>query len=862
MIPVCCEGNGIPVCPSCLEHLVAVVTIIDYYPNNGGTTYLIHSQECCINMTYCIDGVVDCNSSGSGYEMLVLYADISCTREPVTSVSTTCSFYVNCGGEPTPTPSPTPPPAPVCYDSDRDGYTTCAGDCNDYDPTVHPGAQDICDEIDNDCDGEIDEDCLESVITLEVSPESVNVEETVLVSGALSPPRAADIHLIFTKPDNAEFTTVVNSNEEGAFLFPFKAESPGTWSVSASAEGSSLCKAAASDKIFFTVEKIKPSLSLKVDSTLLYPYEEVNISGNLSPPMVAYITLIIEDEKGHTQERVVSSRSDGTFSLSYGPDSVGKWSVSAQFDGNDKYENADSNSVFFTVTREESAISVNIFTENEEIVEGNPIEITGKIRPPRSTTVLIYLENENGEELSFQVLSKEDGTFSHFFTPESPGMWSLYAYTPEEALYTDVKSDIFSFPVEPAVPDLGIFNLIVDPSSVEPGGPVRIHFQVENLGNGAAERITVRVSVNTEMERIIIHEQQISRINASSWMNIDVDWIALSGVDTILVEIDPLDYILEVSEDNNKATHAIDIAFKEDIAISEVTFSPDEMKGGEPVTITVRVQCEGEILSPFWIEFWDGERGKGSKIAAKVLSNPSEETLVEVHWTPEPGDHYICVVADTLDVIHEFDEDNNSIKNKAIVKEAPPLVEATLVVATATSAGIYWYLKDTARSLSRIGKKITKPFHKAGEPIKHASRVSRALQPARYPGGYPLSPAKDLLLKAGESIAASETAGKLFCAKGPLLKAAESTAATEIGAKLYRALYSRYYHWNKAQPVDFERAVQHKLDLLERVITHLFVFEGYIDTEEFCRFFNVDELELLEILDFLYRNGYIERVAT
>jgi hypothetical protein len=42
-------------------------------------------------------------------------------------------------------------------DEDADGYSTCAGDCADTDPDVHPEQYDDCDGRDQDCDGEEDE---------------------------------------------------------------------------------------------------------------------------------------------------------------------------------------------------------------------------------------------------------------------------------------------------------------------------------------------------------------------------------------------------------------------------------------------------------------------------------------------------------------------------------------------------------------------------------------------------------------------------------------------------------------------------------------------------------------------------------
>ena len=82
--------------------------------------------------------------------------------------------------------TPNPPNGPTQNDNDGDGITESGGDCNDRDPEINVFALEVCDGVDNNCDGNVDDDTAQnqSVWYLDADEDGFGDPETSVVACA------------------------------------------------------------------------------------------------------------------------------------------------------------------------------------------------------------------------------------------------------------------------------------------------------------------------------------------------------------------------------------------------------------------------------------------------------------------------------------------------------------------------------------------------------------------------------------------------------------------------------------------------------------------------------------------------------
>jgi hypothetical protein len=130
-----------------------LVTIAEYQPGED-TKYPVRNTLYGTNIIHSLPRSAECPAGLKILEIFTVIpsqylSDIDSPSQESVRATDTCHFYVDtpCDG----------------IDSDGDGFYK-PHDCDDNNPLIHPGGEEVCDNRDNDCDGQIDEECYTCIL--------------------------------------------------------------------------------------------------------------------------------------------------------------------------------------------------------------------------------------------------------------------------------------------------------------------------------------------------------------------------------------------------------------------------------------------------------------------------------------------------------------------------------------------------------------------------------------------------------------------------------------------------------------------------------------------------------------------------
>jgi hypothetical protein len=146
-------------------------------------------------------------------------------------------------------------------------------------------------------------------------------------------------------------TTVV-TNENGEYSFTWTPPAAGNYTIMVSWKGDFEREGATATATLF-VEKASSLIALTMSSYNAKTGDEITVNGILYPAKAATITIQYTMPNGTIITKTVDSATAGIFSDTFKANQIGKWTVKASWDGNDKYKAATSTPITLTVQAED-----------------------------------------------------------------------------------------------------------------------------------------------------------------------------------------------------------------------------------------------------------------------------------------------------------------------------------------------------------------------------------------------------------------------------------------------------------------------------------------------------------------------------
>jgi len=295
--------------------------------------------------------------------------------------------------------------------------------------------------------------------------------------------------------------------------------------------------------------------------------------------------------------------------------------------------------------------------DGDEVTVVATVENRGAASTNKSFYVSFYIDEELIGEVNVPVLNPNESVVVTQSWIATPGNHTIsvvvdrYDFVGETNESNNFMAKNMS---EIGFPDLIISSLTWTPVDITVGDHVNFIAKVENVGSDTHRKFIVALYVSGRL----MGEQYLEGLASGKSEEVNYSWVATPGTPSVEVRADPSNIVVESNELNNNMSKTIYGIKQADIVITNLAWTPTDIKDGTEVTFNATIKNVGDgNASKFYVEFYVDDNSIGGKWIDGIFSG--DTITITKTWVATPGSHTVKVFADSGDLVPEIDETNN-----------------------------------------------------------------------------------------------------------------------------------------------------------------------------------------------------------
>jgi outer membrane protein assembly factor BamB len=338
--------------------------------------------------------------------------------------------------------------------------------------------------------------CILSIISLPLG-------SSVTISGGVYPPRpSAEVHLMYSLDDGKSWSIFANvtADTAGRYSYVWRPTGAGSYLIRSGWEGDAEYGGASSPAQAIRVLKRSSNITCSILPTSITIGSPVTISGHVSPPHPAPVTLQYSLDGGVTWENLttLTPAADGSYSHTWGPSIPGSYGIRAILHEDADHTGAESPAQNLSVGKGSCSITCTVSPQTLTI--GGSVEVSGRLEPSNLKGTLTLRYTRPDGTVVTRTAKVEESRFADLYTPDRAGSWNVTAIWPGDVLYLGAEGHA-SFKVSRAPSSITQFQAY--PEKIRIGEPIAVTGSITPPLAGISITLTYRRPDGTTTRRTL-----------------------------------------------------------------------------------------------------------------------------------------------------------------------------------------------------------------------------------------------------------------------------------------------------------------------------------------------------------------------